>query len=173
MQAVYSARATLVVTSGLGTEGNGTGDVAIAPRLGQTYAVLATTRPVLVDVIERAALPYDLEELTRRLSVTADLDTPFISITMNDPIPSRAAATANALADVLVEMASIPPTDDAAARTILAVVEPASVPLEPSGPRVVFNTVLAAAASFVASLFFIAMTLYLRDQRPIQETAAR
>ena len=63
----YTATAQLVVAAGLGTDPTGTGDVLNAPRIGATYAELATTRPVLLDVIKRASLPYDPVELARLL----------------------------------------------------------------------------------------------------------
>lgn len=58
-ETVYTAEARMVVTAGLGTDANGADNVLTAPRIGQTYAVLATTRPVLDNVIKRADLPYD------------------------------------------------------------------------------------------------------------------
>ncbi len=159
---VYTAEARLVVTAGLGTDGTGTDNVLAAPRVGQTYAVLATTRPVLIDVIRLARLPYDPVELLLRLSVTANLDTPFLVISMTDESPTRAAATANALADVLVETATIPPTGDATGQQLLAIIERADVPDDPSGPRVLFSTALGAAAAFVAALVILAVVAYVR-----------
>jgi capsular polysaccharide biosynthesis protein len=159
---VYTAEARLVVTAGLGADGTGTDNVLAAPRVGQTYAVMATTRPVLLNVIREAGLPYDPAELARRLTVTADLDMPFLEISMTDESPTRASTTVNALADVLVEMATVPPSADAAGRGLLSVVQRAAVPDEPSGPRVLFSTALGATTALVAGLVILAVVAYVR-----------
>ena len=133
--------------------------------MAQTYAVLATTRPVLLDVIERAELPYSPAEVLRGLSVVASLDTPYLAISVTDANPERAAATANAVADILVAMSSVAPQPrpvGAPAEELLAVVERAEVPTDPSGPRVLFATFLAGTAALVIALAFLAVTTYLR-----------
>jgi capsular polysaccharide biosynthesis protein len=168
---VYTAEARVVVTAALGSNGRGADNVLAAPSIGQTYAVLATTRPVLLDVIERAGLSYDPAELLLRLSVTASPETPFVVIEMSDPSPATAARTANAVADILVELASTPATGEVAAQDLLSIVERAVVPNDPSGPRVLFNTILAAAAALVAGLAALSVGAYLRDDRAVEPSA--
>jgi capsular polysaccharide biosynthesis protein len=163
MENTYTAESRLVVTAGLGTEGGSTDSVLMAPRVGQTYAVLATTRPILLEVIRRAGLPYDPTQLLTHLTVVADLDTPFLAVTMIDPDRTRAAATANMLGDVLVDKASIPATATAPAGSLLAIVERATVPEDPTGPRVLFNTILAAATALILGLVIISLLAYLRN----------
>ena len=170
---VYSAEARVVVTAALGSNGGGADNVLAAPSIGETYAVLATTRPVLLDVIERADLPYDPSELLLRLSVTANPDTPFVNIEMSDPSPATAARTANAVADILVELASTPAAGEVAGQDLLSIVERAVVPNDPSGPRVLFNTVLAAAAALVAGLVALSVGAYLRDDPAVRPSANR
>jgi capsular polysaccharide biosynthesis protein len=162
----YAAEARLIVSAGLGTEGGGTDDVLAAPRVGSSYAVLATTRPVLLEAIGRANLPYDATELLNHVTVIANLDTPFLMITMSDPNPVRAADGANALADVLVERSTIPATAEVPTVSLLEIVERARAPSDPVGPRVLFNTVLAAAAAFVTAVVLVAVVAYIRAGPP-------
>lgn len=170
---VYTAEARIVVTAALGSDGGAADDVLAAPSIGQTYAVLATTRPVLLDVIERADLAYEPSELLLRLIVTATPDTPFVVIEMSDPSPATAARTANAAADALVELASTPVTGGAAARDLLSIVERASIPNDPSGPRVLFNTILAAATALIAGLAALSVGAYLRDDAAARPSVNR
>ncbi len=165
----------LVVTAGLGLSANGTDDVLEAPRLGQTYAVLATTRPVLLDVIEQAGLPYEPGQLSSRLEVTASLDNPFLTVSMTDEDPVRAATVANTLAAVLVKRATIAPsvTGTIPPGSLLAVVETATVPQDPSAPRVTYNTLLTGAATLIAGLAVVAGLAYLRTERRTTQTANR
>lgn len=175
MTKVYTAESRLVVRAGLGTEGRGTDDVLAAPRVGQTYAVLATTRPFLQEVIDLAVVPYTPEALLLQLTVTANLDTPFMVISVNDGNPERAARVANALAEVLIEKATIPPIttvgEEAPETRLLELVEPATVPDEPSAPRVLFSTAIGAAGSLLVALVAIAFAAYLRPD-PWQQLAS-
>ncbi len=161
----YAAEARLVVEAGLGLAGSGTDDVLAAPRVGQTYAVLATTRPVLLDVIERAGLAYDPLELQEHISITASLDTPIITITMTDPDPTVAAAAANAMAEALVDKAAVPSGEGVTPTSLLRMVESAALPTDSATPRPLLNALLIAMAVLVALLTLLAMVVYLREGR--------
>jgi tyrosine-protein kinase len=167
---VYTAESQIVVVAGLGADPTGNGDVLTAPRIAQTYASLGMTRPVLNDVIDEVGLPYDAVELQRTLRISTDPTSPFIAIAATDSDPVRAAATADAMANNLVQRATVPPTTDTAAVPILEIVEQALVPTEPSGPRVLFNTILGAATAFVLGLAVIAVVAYLRRVAPPEAT---
>lgn len=164
----YTAEAQVVVSAGLGTTTNG--DVLTAPRIGQTYAALAMTRPILLQVIARADVPYDPVELARHVRVSADPVSPFIVINATDTIPSRAQQTANALADILIERATVSDAG-AAEQPILEIVERAVVPQEPSGPRVLFNTAMAAATALVLGIVIVALFVYLGGERTARQTS--
>ena len=166
----YEASARLVVEAGLGLAGSGSDDVLAAPRVGQTYAALATTRPVLVDVIERAGLTYDPVVLQQHMLVTAGLDTPIMTITMTDPDPVVAAAAANAMSAALVDLATDRSVAGAPPTQLLRLVEPATPPIDYSAPRPLFNTVLSATAVLVGLLMLLATLVYLREGRT--ETAS-
>lgn len=155
---LYTAEARLAVTAGLGLEA-GSSDVLEAVRLGQTYAVLATTRPVLREVIDRAKLPYDEASLASRVLVTANLSTPFVGVSVTDEDPGQAAAVANVLAQVLVERSA----SSATGRQILEIVDPAVPPVDPSAPRLLYTTLLVAAAVFIIALAIVAGLAYLRQ----------
>jgi capsular polysaccharide biosynthesis protein len=171
-QKVYTAESMLVVSAGLGTDTSINGDVLTAPRIAQTYASLATTRSVLTAVISAANLTIDPVELERQIRVSADPASPFISIAVTDPDPVRSEVTANALADVLVQEATVPASGATAERQILEVVERAIVPDGPSGPRVLFNTLLAAATALVLAIVGIATAAYLRTIRTAKPARA-
>lgn len=169
----YTAESRLVVTAGLGLSGTSV-DLTMAPTVGQTYAELATTRPILQEVIDRTQVPYDTQDLTSRIKVMADPIVPFLTITMTDEVPDRAALVANALADILVQRATIPVAADGSnppgERNLLAEVEQATAPQTPSSPRVLYDSAMAGAATLVVMLVLLAGLAYLRaDRRPGQE----
>jgi capsular polysaccharide biosynthesis protein len=161
----YTAQAMLVVSAGLGTDPTANGDVLTAPRIAQTYASLATTRSMLNEVIASAHLTTDATSLARLIKVSVDPASPFIAISVTDPDPARAQLTANALADVLVNTATVAATVDRPKLQILEIVERAIAPDEPSGPRVLFNSVLAGATAFVLTIVVLAGLAYYRGIR--------
>lgn len=166
---VYTAEARLVVIAGLGLEQNA--DVLTAPRIAQTYGTLALTAPVLSEVIRVLDLDEDPEQLRERVRVTADPTTPFITIAATDENAAHAQWIANAINDILVDRATIPAAGTTPEAPVLATVERATMPSEPSGPRVLFNTVLAAAVTFVLAATTIAMIAYLRGGKTPEEAA--
>jgi capsular polysaccharide biosynthesis protein len=161
----YVAEARLVVEAGLGLTGSSTDAVLAAPLVGQTYAVMATTRPVLLDVIARAGLALDPVALQQRIVVAASLNTPFMTITMTDADPAVAAAGANAMAEALIEVATTRSVVGAPPTQLLKSVEPATPPTDYSGPRPLLNTLLSASAFLVALLMLLATVVYLRESR--------
>ncbi len=98
---VYEAKATLIVGQSL--SGNPDyNQLLVSQRLTATYATVATTRPILVRVIDKLGLPDGPDELVRRVSAIAAPDSALLTISARDGDPERAAAIANALADDLV-----------------------------------------------------------------------
>ncbi len=160
----YEAQASIVVEAGLGSGGASTDDILTAPRIGQTYAGLGTTRPVLEGLIGELDLPYTVPDLAARLSVNAEFDSPFIAIIARDEDPVRAAAIANGLAGALVELSSRLPEGGTTPEALLSIVEPAEIPDDPASPRVVFNTVLAAGAAFALTIALLSVLAYLDDR---------
>ena len=160
----YEAQAQLVVQAGLGTGSASTDDILAAPRVGQTYAGLGTTRPVLEALAKELKLPYTDAELAARLSVDAQFDSPFINVTARDADPERAAAMANGLAEALVTLSEQPPVSGSTPDALLAVVDPAEVPDDPSSPRVFFNTLIAAGAAFALTIAVLSAIAYLDDR---------
>lgn len=166
---VYTAEARLVVAAGLGLEQDA--DVLTAPRIAQTYGALALSTPVLTRVIKVLDLTEDPEALRQRVRVTADPATPFITIAATDEEPAHAQWIANAILDILVDRATLPASGTTPEKAILETVDRAGLPIEPSGPRVLFNTVLAAAVTFVLAATAIALILYVRGDRPPREAS--
>jgi capsular exopolysaccharide synthesis family protein len=70
----------------------------------QTYAELATTRPVLQAVIDDNKLDIRPDKLKKQFNVTSNEDTQMLTISVQDEDPTQAAAIANTVADMLVRL---------------------------------------------------------------------
>ena len=64
---------------------------------------LATTRPLLVAVIDQLHLSDTPDQLARRITAASAVNTTLLTITAADPSPANAAAIANALAAELIK----------------------------------------------------------------------
>jgi capsular exopolysaccharide synthesis family protein len=133
----YEASTTLrVLTATSGSEDWVDYDVGYTNRLMNTYVEIATSRPVLGELVRRLGLnePPQIE-------VEILPDTELMRITVEDPNPIVAREAANALAEILVAQSEELYTRKRT-RGFISVVEPAVVPSAPSKPRKKINIAL-------------------------------
>lgn len=98
----YEAKATLIVGQSLSAVNTDYNQLLVSQRLSTTYASVATKRPILDSVITQLGLNLTPDDLSKRVSADASLDSTLLTITAQDGDPSRAAAIANALAEQLI-----------------------------------------------------------------------
>lgn len=95
---VYEAKVTLIVGQSLSSANPNYNDILVSQRVSQTYADLATTTPILAQVIADAGLGVSPDDLRKRVVATAPRDSTLVTITVQDGEPSRAADVANGIA---------------------------------------------------------------------------
>jgi non-specific protein-tyrosine kinase len=76
--------------------------ILIAQRLSQTYADLATTKPILTQVIARNGVDATPDDFLKRIVADAPRDSTLLHLTVQDNDPLRAATLANSLADEMI-----------------------------------------------------------------------
>jgi Mrp family chromosome partitioning ATPase len=98
---VYEATARLAVTVGNASLGDATRDQTVF--LTETYAERATTRPVVADAVERAAIDgLTVSKAEADVSASESSNLGFLTISAEAPRPSEARRLANALAAALI-----------------------------------------------------------------------
>ncbi|MGD0247559.1 MAG: polysaccharide biosynthesis tyrosine autokinase [Candidatus Limnocylindrales bacterium] len=102
MPRVYEARNTLIVGQSLTAANPDYNQLLASQRLSQTYATVATTRPLAQHVITRLGLSMTADELLAKVRADAPNNSALIYITVSDTDPGRAADIANAFADELI-----------------------------------------------------------------------
>lgn len=100
---VFEAKATLIAGQSLAGLGQDYSQLLASQRLSTTYASVATHRPRLAEVIDELHLDTTPEELSRRVSAVAPIDGTLVILTARASNADDAAATASALAKVLIE----------------------------------------------------------------------
>ena len=100
----YTAKARLIVGPGIDSPNPDLNDLRTGGQLMQTYAELATTRPVLESVIQELNLDLSPDDLKRKIKVKTDTETQILNIRVTDADPQLTADIANAVAESLVGM---------------------------------------------------------------------
>jgi uncharacterized protein involved in exopolysaccharide biosynthesis len=107
----YESRATLYVGQALNEPQLDYGGLLASQILAQTYARLATTRPVLQAVIAREELTLTPEELQEGVSAEIPLEGTLVTVVARSSDPATAAGIANAVAQQLLRRAPRPDPD--------------------------------------------------------------
>ncbi len=99
---VYEARASLIVGTSINQVNPDLTGLLASQQLAATYATIATTRPVLNTVIAKVGLNQTAEQLLKNITASTGTDSTFLTISVRDGDPVKAAAIANTLADQLI-----------------------------------------------------------------------
>jgi capsular polysaccharide biosynthesis protein len=142
---VYTAKTRLlVVPSARDFE-----ELRAAGQQAQTYARLATTRPVLKGTLERLRSVEPIDDFERKVAVKADDVTRLITITVDGESPAGAAAAARALA---AQLQSETVAGAAGSGHTMRVVEPPAIPDQATGGGTSKLVVLAFLAGALVAL---------------------
>ncbi len=133
--------------------------VGASAKLITTYASLATTSPVLKDVVREAQVNVSPAVVAANTRVSANVDSRFLTIRVQAGDPDTAATLANGIAAVLQERANaagiVRPEGQ------LSVSEPAAPNNVAVAPQVSLIVLLATAAGILAALVLVLMIEYL------------
>ncbi|MEA2622998.1 MAG: tyrosine-protein kinase [Chloroflexota bacterium] len=99
---IYQASATMIVGESVSGANPDYNALLAGQRLSATYALLATTRPLLDRVVQQLRLSEPSDAVAGRIQATGTPDTDVLTITARDRDPAAAAALANAVATELI-----------------------------------------------------------------------
>lgn len=100
---VYAARARYLVGPVLDNPLVTSNDLRASSQIGQTYAELATSRPVLQSVIDRLGLSMGARDLASEVTATWIDSTQILNVRVRAADPALAATIANAVGEALIE----------------------------------------------------------------------
>lgn len=161
----YHSTATLLVGQPFTAT---TGDLAANQQQAQTYAELATLRPLLEKVIAAVGVQETPEALAGQVLVEVSHTSNLLTIGVSSSKSDTAAAIANAVANQLIALAPAPSSNSAAG--ILTIVEPAVIVLAPSAPKVPLITALGTVGGLFAAALVIAVVM--QGERNVRRLAA-
>ena len=122
-------------------------ELSASNSLVNTYIYILESRTTLEDVIEKAGLSYDYEELSKMITATAVTNTAAFDVTVESESPTEAELIANTIAQILPDrIAEI--VDGSSVR----IVDFAIVPAHRASPSYAKNTVIG----FLIGAFIVA-----------------
>lgn len=133
-------------------------DLQIGSQLTKDYKVVATSRPVLQEVIDILGLDMEYEELKKDLVLYNPTDTRVLSISIEDPDPARAKAIVDSVAKV-----SSTHIGDIMEMTPPKIIEEGIVSDEKSSPHVIKNAVIGGFVAAFLLCFLVVLQVILND----------
>ncbi|MFI5043082.1 MAG: YveK family protein, partial [Acidimicrobiales bacterium] len=98
----YTSQVTMVVGQSLTAPNPDINQLTVSQKLGDTYASIAATRPVLDAVIKDLNLSMTSDELGGKVTASIATDSSLLTISVTASDPEQAAAIANAVAKQLI-----------------------------------------------------------------------
>ncbi|HMQ29823.1 MAG TPA: Wzz/FepE/Etk N-terminal domain-containing protein [Chloroflexaceae bacterium] len=113
---IFEASSRYLVGSAISNPAVTSNDLRASSQIGQTYAELATSRPIVQEALDRLNLPDDADDVADGITATW-IDMPqILIIRVRAADPELAAAISNALGEVLINRSPTGPPDVQAAR---------------------------------------------------------
>ncbi len=154
----YTAKVKLYVETSHTTQENSYNALSnynYAAALVNTYVEMLSTNNFYEKLSENLDEKYTAEDLSKIVKFSNesedDVQTEVFTATVLGGSPTEAKVIADSVADTAPGVISSLKNDD----TELKIVDNATVPTEPSSPKVFRNTLLAAAAGFVLMLIYV------------------
>lgn len=156
---MYQAESTLFVLNRNNEDTLTTSDISSSNALLSDYQYFATSRRVVEQVINQLGLQdkYSYGKLSSEISVSVPTDSRILKIVVTDADPYLAKQIADALAEVMIE--NITDIMKAEAEHF----ESAELPLYPSSPATMKNTVIAGFLGAVLAIAVIVVIFLLDD----------
>lgn len=132
-------------------------DLQIGSQLAVDFQIVATTREVVDNVIERLELDATYEGFLKTISISNPTGSHMLKIVATNPDPELAADISNAMADELrARIADVMNTDEP------SVVDRAYVPTKPASPSIKRNAAIGGIGG-AALLAVVMIVFYLMD----------
>lgn len=143
----YTASTRVIILNRSDETGIVYSDLQLSSMMLSDYTALITGQNVTKEVIAQLGLEESPEDLTKMITVTSPENTRIVQINVTDEDPYRAANIANCVRAIASTQIKELMDVDA-----VNMVYEADVPIKPSAPSTMMNTVLAAAVGLVVSV---------------------
>ena len=131
------------------------GDISASSSLIDTYVVILKSRTTLEQAIKEGKLPYTYEQLSKKVSGSAEGKTPVFKISVKDADPEMAAHITNTIVEIMVDANS--GISGIVEGSSVRVIDYAVVETKKDSPSYSKNTAIGMLLGFVVSCGIIIM----------------
>lgn len=131
-------------------------DLTLYQKSVKTYTVLAASRTVAEDVINKLNLDLSVNSLISMISATSSPDTEFITLTVKSKDPALAVNVANQLAKSLKDISKTIKNQD-----LVQLVDDAVFPTSPDSPKPTLNMIIGFFLGLIVSVGAVFILEYL------------
>ena len=147
------------------------GDISASSSLIDTYVVILKSRTTLEQAIKEGKLPYSYEQLSKKVSGSAEGKTPVFKITVQDADPEMAAHITNTIVEIMVDANS--GISGIVEGSSVRVIDYAVVARKASSPSYTKNAAIGMLLGFVVScgiiILFSLMDSTIREEEFLLE----
>lgn len=135
-------------------------DITSASSLSKDYVVIVTSTTVMERVVADLGLDINAAQLSSKVSASLVADTRQIRINVTDPDPIRAKQ----IADSVAEASGVRISEIMSINNMVQVIDPGSLPTQPSSPNTVKYTLIAFLAGVIVSCVIIVIISLVDDK---------
>lgn len=139
-------------------------DIQMGSQLTEDFAILATSRPVIEEVLDNLNLRYSYDELVSMIQTSNQSGTRILKFTVTDADPKEAKTIVNELASVTAERVAYVMASDKP-----KIVEEAVVPKAPSSPNTKKNAMMGALVFAFVAVALIVLGYLMNDTIQTEE----
>ncbi len=147
MKPTYTASVQMYVNSGDTAASIDLNDLNYAQKVVNTYINLLQTKVFFQRVLEESGLNYTLDQLSQMTRISTVNNTEIFRISVTAGLAEDAYGLAAAMQRLAPEV-----IQNIRASAQISVVDPVTMPMAPSGPKVILNTVIGGFAGLILSL---------------------
>ncbi len=171
----YTARTDVYVSTvgGLNVTELNAG-TSFAEQQARNLSLIATRERVLQPVMRQLRLPGSTASLADSVTATVPTDSSMILLEVSHSSPSQAALIANAVSTSLINTTAdlLPPTKRGAPTLRVQVIQPATVPSEPSEPGSRVAVLMGLALGLLVGLGAALLLQARRERRAVTQPAS-
>lgn len=160
----YTATAKIYIVSASNDSVVNLSDLQIGAQLTKDYEELLKIHPLLEEVITNLQLNITYDELLHMVNVVSPANTRLLYVTVKSPSPTQAANIANEIAELSIFY--LPEIMECAPPHIA---DRALIPIAPSSPSTVKNTVLGGFAAVLVYCIILLVGFMMNDTFKSQE----
>ncbi len=161
----YTSTCQMYVTPGkadIGTTGNYVGDyndLQYAQKLVNSYIIILNNDVFLTNVATNSRLSYTASKIRKMLALSSINNTEFFEVKINSKSPTDSYTLVKTIMELApAEIIRVKESDS------VKIVSPATIPIDPSSPNILLNSIIGAMLGFVIAAG-IAILLEILDTR--------